>query len=228
MRDKLDRRSDAGETALVPYEELLDEVTRRQREASAGDFGQLASYRILVSLDRLRCAGLDEDRTALALALQLRRDVNARLGVDKACEYTWSVDVADGDPTDGLYQIEQAALAATRKFSRATSPAPAAPQPAVVLKALAGPAAGAESRLCKAVITIGRSKEQDFCLFDDSASRLHACLRYEDGRFIVSDAGSMNGTYVNGKRIVRVGLQTGDTIRMGQSILAFAAVENDE
>ncbi len=227
MREKLDKRSGNGDDAVVPYEELLDEVTRRQRAAAAGGFDKLASYRVFVALDRLRYAGLKQSRSALDLAVQLRQDINARLGVDKAHEYDWTLEVVDGCSPEGLYQIEAVEQELTRKFSRTacTEPALARP-PAFVLKALAGPAAGTEIRFCKAVITIGRSKEQDFCLFDDSASRLHAYLRCEDGRFVLCDADSLNGTYLNGKRIVRAGLQTGDAIRMGQSILSFAEVQD--
>ena len=52
--------------------------------------------------------------------------------------------------------------------------------------------------------------------------RVHARIRREDGHFVLSDAGSATGTYVNEERLrgPRV-LHSGDAIRVGRCVLRF-------
>jgi uncharacterized RDD family membrane protein YckC len=63
---------------------------------------------------------------------------------------------------------------------------------------------------------VGRSRSCDVRLRDDTVSRLHAAFTWNDGRLILEDLGSSNGTYVNGARLsdaIEVG--AGDAIRFG-------------
>jgi uncharacterized RDD family membrane protein YckC len=63
---------------------------------------------------------------------------------------------------------------------------------------------------------VGRSRSCDVRLREDSVSRLHAAFTWHDGRLVLEDLGSSNGTYVNGVRLadpIRVG--PGDAIRFG-------------
>lgn len=69
--------------------------------------------------------------------------------------------------------------------------------------------------------TIGRSPENDIHLVDGLASRRHARVDLQQGAFVISDLGSANGTFVNGKRIERQKLGDGDEIRIGDSRLRF-------
>ena len=51
-------------------------------------------------------------------------------------------------------------------------------------------------------LTIGRGVNCDIVTADPRASRLHADIRRSpDGRFFLTDPGSLNGTYVNGQRV---------------------------
>lgn len=51
-------------------------------------------------------------------------------------------------------------------------------------------------------MSVGRTKENDFAIDDQSVSKIHASLTVDDaGRLIVADTGSTNGTFVNGERI---------------------------
>ncbi len=69
----------------------------------------------------------------------------------------------------------------------------------------------------KSVITLGRDARNDIPLISDDVSGSHARIVKEpSGRFEVIDEGSTNGTFVNGKRVVRQYLQNGDTIQLGQ------------
>jgi len=66
--------------------------------------------------------------------------------------------------------------------------------------------------------TIGRLPENDLSLDDSSLSRRHALIERADGSVIVSDCGSQNGTFVNGKPVVgAVELHDGDLLTFGGS-----------
>ena len=70
-------------------------------------------------------------------------------------------------------------------------------------------------------INIGRWDKSDFRLNDNTASRLHAYIVYSEGRHILYDAESANGTYVNDKRIAFKALDDRDEIRLGNSVLVY-------
>jgi pSer/pThr/pTyr-binding forkhead associated (FHA) protein len=68
---------------------------------------------------------------------------------------------------------------------------------------------------------IGRSPECEIFLDDVTVSRNHAVLVERDGRFYVEDEGSLNGTFVNRKRIDNAGLENGDELQIGKYRLTF-------
>ena len=74
--------------------------------------------------------------------------------------------------------------------------------------------------------TIGRDSTCDLQFYDKGLSRNHSMISAEDGGFVVSDLGSTNGTYVNGKMIIRKPLLQGDIIRMGKIEIQFIIEEN--
>lgn len=70
------------------------------------------------------------------------------------------------------------------------------------------------------VITIGRSEDNDIVLNNSSVSRKHAeiFVNDEEGLIILTDLGSTNGTYVNGKRITdSVILKRKDIVKVGDA-----------
>jgi pSer/pThr/pTyr-binding forkhead associated (FHA) protein len=68
--------------------------------------------------------------------------------------------------------------------------------------------------------TIGRDASCDLVLADMSVSRSHAGLRREAGRWPLSDAGSTNGTRLNGWRVTEpVLLRPGDEVSFGSMTL---------
>jgi len=98
------------------------------------------------------------------------------------------------------------------------------PEDAAV-EVVAGPAAGTRVGLGGALL-IGRSAEDDGALGGDpELSREHARLRrLDDGRILVEDLGSTNGTYVNGDRIPGPTLvEPGDEVGVGSSVLRILA-----
>jgi pSer/pThr/pTyr-binding forkhead associated (FHA) protein len=57
---------------------------------------------------------------------------------------------------------------------------------------------------------------------DDSVSRFHAEIAFEDGAFYVNDKGSTNGTFLNGKPVIRrTALADGDRVRVGRLRFKF-------
>ena len=70
-------------------------------------------------------------------------------------------------------------------------------------------------------MTIGRSPEAEVFLDDVTVSRNHALLvRRRDGLYI-DDLGSLNGTYVNRRRIESHRLQNGDELQVGKYKLTY-------
>jgi len=75
--------------------------------------------------------------------------------------------------------------------------------------------------LAKDRVIIGRLAESDVVVPDPGASRRHAEVRRQDGEFVISDLGSMNGTRVNEAAIGERTLQPGDRITIGRTVLEF-------
>ena len=70
--------------------------------------------------------------------------------------------------------------------------------------------------------TIGRDAACDLVLSDMSVSRTHAGLRLEAGGWLLSDAGSTNGTRLNGWRVTSpVPVQAGDRVTFGAMTLVI-------
>jgi hypothetical protein len=70
--------------------------------------------------------------------------------------------------------------------------------------------------------TVGRSPDCDIFLDDVTVSRKHAVLVEQDGDFLIEDLGSLNGTFVNRKRIESATrLESGDEVQIGKYRLSF-------
>jgi diguanylate cyclase (GGDEF)-like protein len=70
--------------------------------------------------------------------------------------------------------------------------------------------------------SIGRGLQADVRINDEGISRTHALVELDAGHYYLSDAGSTNGTFANGKRVDRHPLQEGDKIQIGaSSVLKF-------
>jgi len=74
----------------------------------------------------------------------------------------------------------------------------------------------------KPSIFIGRAQENDLILPVPSVSKRHARLLIKDGRYVLMDLGSTNGTFVNGKQINGpVVVKPGDRISIGEFELSL-------
>jgi len=70
---------------------------------------------------------------------------------------------------------------------------------------------------------LGRDPANDVVVNgDDSVSRFHAEITFEEGAFYVNDKGSTNGTFLNGKPVIRrTALADGDRVRVGRLRFKF-------
>jgi len=94
--------------------------------------------------------------------------------------------------------------------------------PALVVRA-GGGRAGESFRPAGARTRIGRSPDCEIFLDDVTVSRKHALLVNEGGRFRIEDQGSLNGTFVNRRRIDNAPLDNGDELQIGKYRMTFIA-----
>jgi pSer/pThr/pTyr-binding forkhead associated (FHA) protein len=96
------------------------------------------------------------------------------------------------------------------------------PSGSAMLLVQRGPDAGARVLLDTDVVTVGRHPDSDIFLDDISVSRRHATFTRTAGQYVVSDLGSLNGSYVNRDRIdTDVALSGGDEVQIGKYRLIF-------
>ncbi len=84
-----------------------------------------------------------------------------------------------------------------------------------------GPEVGERFYLDGPKITIGRAPSSGIFLNDITVSRVHAVLEVSDGVVSVSDAGSLNGVYVNGVSVDKAELRNGDELQIGRFQMVF-------
>ncbi len=75
---------------------------------------------------------------------------------------------------------------------------------------------------------IGRSESANIQVDQDSISRQHCKILNQDGRFVLLDMGSTNGTFVNDDPCEERELRDGDVIRLGQTIFKYLSGSNIE
>jgi len=85
--------------------------------------------------------------------------------------------------------------------------------PKFILRGVSGAYFGKTYPLRGATI-LGRHSECHICVNADGISRKHAQIDAEVDGLVISDLGSSNGTFVNGKKIEKMGLNVGDEIKL--------------
>ena len=84
-----------------------------------------------------------------------------------------------------------------------------------------GPQAGERFVLDGNLTKLGRHPESDISLDDISVSRRHSEIARQGSEYVLRDAGSLNGTYVNQKPVESTVLQQGDEIQIGRFRLIY-------
>jgi pSer/pThr/pTyr-binding forkhead associated (FHA) protein len=70
-------------------------------------------------------------------------------------------------------------------------------------------------------VSIGRTPDAGVFLDDVTVSRKHAVLVRKDDAFFIEDQGSLNGTFLNRRRIESGRLENGDELQIGKYKLSF-------
>ncbi len=73
--------------------------------------------------------------------------------------------------------------------------------------------------ITSASVTVGRAAASDFQISAEGVSRSHSQIVRRGSEYFISDLGSTNGTFVNGKRVeTETKLSHGDMIELGKAI----------
>ncbi|CAO5234171.1 FhaA domain-containing protein [Frankia sp. AgKG'84/4] len=199
-RETDDRRAVSSNRVLVPNEFAV--------ELATGDFTRLSPY------DRALC---DE------LAEMVREHA-----AEQRYTFVGPVSVRMSEATDldvGVFRIRSSVAAADPGVVSGRRPRPSAPgTPHLLITTKAPGGAGGEREypLDAETTVIGRSVECDIRLNDTGVSRRHGEIRrLPDGQFLFVDAGSTNGSLVNGRAATQVKLVNGDRIELGTATIVF-------
>lgn len=92
-----------------------------------------------------------------------------------------------------------------------------------VLVVRKGPQPGERFYLDRPTLSVGRDPAADIFLNDMTVSRAHATLTLAADRVTVVDAGSLNGTYVNGVCADEAELTDGDVLQIGTFQMVYHA-----
>jgi hypothetical protein len=84
-----------------------------------------------------------------------------------------------------------------------------------------GQQAGQAFALSDSVTRLGRHPDSEIMLDDITVSRRHAEVERTAGGYVLRDAGSLNGTYVNQQRVDETRLANGDELQVGKFRLVF-------
>ena len=84
-----------------------------------------------------------------------------------------------------------------------------------------GPNAGSRFVLDAEVTALGRHPDSDIFLDDITVSRRHCEIERTDSGYVVRDVGSLNGTYLNQRRIEQATIGNGDELQVGKFKLVF-------
>ncbi len=85
---------------------------------------------------------------------------------------------------------------------------------------------GEDFRIYAGYNRLGANPVCDIVLEDETVSGSHSIIVYRDGRCLIKDDLSRNGTFVNGREITESHpLQSYDQIRIGNTYLTFVAAQ---
>lgn len=103
-----------------------------------------------------------------------------------------------------------------------TAPAPTSTAATAQMVVTSGHRSGSRYQLLGELVRAGRHPDSEIFLDDITVSRRHVEIRRVDGGHQVSDAGSLNGTYLNGQRIESAApLANGDELQIGKFKLLY-------
>nr|WP_202532176.1 FHA domain-containing protein [Streptomyces sp. SID3212] len=147
--------------------------------------------------------------------------LRAGVPAERASETTSTISISGLEAYDSEVTGQTAVPSLSPEAQAAVD---ALPLGSALLVVRRGPNSGSRFLLDSELTTAGRHPQSDIFLDDVTVSRRHVDFRRgADGRFTVSDVGSLNGTYVNRERIDSVLLSNGDEVQIGKYRLVFYA-----
>jgi len=120
-----------------------------------------------------------------------------------------------GEPVTATYRIDEAGELVPVELDEVT-----ANGPALVIR-VGGGRVGESFAVDRERMSIGRRPDAEVFLDDVTVSRDHALIVRRGSDYYLDDSGSLNGTYVNRRRIDSHRLVDGDELQIGKYKLAF-------
>jgi diguanylate cyclase (GGDEF)-like protein len=106
-----------------------------------------------------------------------------------------------------------------------TRPVPGQLTPSLLV--VSGRQAGRAFPIFNSEFLIGRGRQCDLSMDEESISRHHCKIVTENNETLLIDLGSTNGTYLNGKRVTSSSLQNGDQFQLGTSAMLKYQLRDD-
>jgi len=98
-----------------------------------------------------------------------------------------------------------------------------------VLSGCQGTTTGQRFPITGSSFLIGRRRDScDLVIKDRRISGVHARIVADGPEFVIIDENSSNGTYVNGKRVLKTRLRDGDRVRFNDQVFRFWTLDPDE
>jgi pSer/pThr/pTyr-binding forkhead associated (FHA) protein/tetratricopeptide (TPR) repeat protein len=224
---KLQIRDDEGRTTSVPL--LRDEVTIGRKEGNTIRLTERNVSRRHARLIKKNGQIVVDDLSRYGTRINGRRITEPTVleAGDSVVigDYSISLDVegvaeggdsgaARGDSTSLVNAVGDGAATSGGSPSEGGRPR---------LVALTTDLAGTEFAIDDDSVVLGRTDDSDIVIDHRSISRQHARISFENGSWMLADAGSSNGIKVNGEEYKQTALRKGDIIELGHVKLRFVA-----
>ena len=135
-------------------------------------------------------------------------------------ELTTTISLGVRPVVDGQVNLDTLIQSLDADNQRVVAQVLAESEPTALLLVLKGAGRGNRFMVDKTGTTIGRAVDSGIFLDDVTVSRKHATINFEQ-EFTFTDAGSLNGSYLNNERATTSELKSGDEIQIGKFHLVF-------
>jgi len=135
-------------------------------------------------------------------------------------EVTTTISLGVRPVVDGQVNLDTLIQSLNADNQKVVAQVLAASEPTALLLVLKGAGRGNRFMVNKGGTTIGRAIDSGIFLDDVTVSRKHATISF-DQSFSFTDAGSLNGSYLNNERATTAILKSGDEIQIGKFHLVF-------
>ena len=135
-------------------------------------------------------------------------------------EVTTTISLGVRPLVDGQVNLDTLIQSLNAENQKVVAQVLAASEPTALLLVLKGAGRGNRFMVNKSGTTIGRAVDSGIFLDDVTVSRKHATISF-DQSFSFTDAGSLNGSYLNNERATTAILKSGDEIQIGKFHLVF-------